>query len=438
MVKQTAIRWAAISGILTLWAGNAWGVGSSGYENATLSTRSLSRANAVVADPRDPSTVAFNPAGLTELEGTQIYVGSNLLWTDYDYKGESGRPDSDASRTLIPVPFAYASIKPKDSPFAVGVGSNSPFGLITKYNSIGNFQRIAYYNELKAAQYGVSAAYEINDKVSIGAGWSLYDVSLKQVGKFNTDAILGALGFGTGPDADFEYDVDGQGQGWNAGVFWKVTDNDNLGLFYRSQARIHFKGSMSTHNLVGLMQNVFGVAGSTSLVTSVDSDWTFPHNVTIGWSHTFSEKLEMELDLGWTGWSAYDSVKTLFGTQKSNGVLNGFSDLSKDYRDTISVHVGGTYTLDEDWKINGGYYFQQMAANKANYSNEIPDGDRHGFTLGFEHKLGDRWTFDMNYLIAISAPVDVTNTVGDSNGTDIDGEYSGLVQDVTMGLRTTL
>ncbi len=438
MAKQMAIKWAALLGILTLWAGNAWGVGSSGYENATLSTRSLSRANAVVADPEDPSTIAFNPAGLTALEGTQVYVGSNFLWTDYDYEGTEGRLDSDASRTVIPVPFGYASYKPKGGKFAVGVGSNSPFGLITKYSSTGNFQNIAYYNELKTSHYAVSMAYELTPQVSIGGGWSLYDVTLKQVGKFNSNFILAtAVPGATAPDADFEYDVAGQGQGWNAGLLWKVTERDNLGFFYRSEARIHLKGSMNVHNLTGFMPTVFGVAGS-SLITSVDTDWTFPSNLTIGWSHTFSDRLEMELDLGWTGWSAFDSIKTLFGTQRSNAVLNGFSDLSKDYADVISVHLGGTYMINDQWKLNSGYYYQQMAANKANYSNEIPDGDRHGFTLGFEHKLNDKWTLDMNYLVALSAPVEVDNTVGHTNGTDIDGTYSGLVQSVTTGLRTSL
>lgn len=440
MLKRMTIKGAALLGLLTFWGGSAWGTGSSGYENATLSTRTLSRANAVVANAKDPSTVAFNPAGLTELEGTQVYLGSNVLWTDYDYEGMEGRPDSDASRTAIPVPFGYASIKPKGGKFAIGVGSNSPFGLITKYSSTGNFQNIAYYNELKTSHYAVSAAYELTPEVSIGAGWSLYDVTLKQVGKFNSNFILANAGLGafTAPDADFEYDVAGQGQGWNAGLIWKASERDTIGFFYRSEARIHLKGSMNTHNLTGFMPTVFGVAGNSSHITSVDTDWTFPHNVTVGWSRVFSDRLEMEIDLGWTGWSAFDSARTLFGTQRSNGVLNGFSDISKDYRDTFSFHLGGSYLINDQWTLNSGYYYQQMAANKANYSNEIPDGDRHGFTLGFEHKLNDKWTIDMNYLVALSAPVKIDNTVGHSNGTDIDGTYSGLVQSVTTGLRTSL
>lgn len=432
MGKLNAIRWAAVLGLITLWAGEAWGVGSSGYENATLSTRTLSRANAAVADPEEPSTIAFNPAGLTELEGTQVYAGSNFLWTDYDYEGREGRADSDASRTLIPVPFGYASYKPSGSKVAFGVGSNSPFGLITKYSSAGNFRHIAYYNELKTSHYAVSMAYEITPEVSIGGGWSLYDANLKQVGKFNSAALTGVGGT---PDASYEYDVAGQGQGWNLGLLWQASEQDRIGLFYRSEARIHMKGSMNTHELSGAIDAfVFGTGSSN--ITSVDTDWTFPHNLTLGWSHTFSDKLEMELDLGWTGWSAFDSVRTVFGT--SNAVLAGFSDLSKDYNDTISVHLGGTYQINSEWALNSGYYYQQMAANEANYSNEIPDGDRHGFTLGFEHKLNDRWTIDMNYLVAISAPVDVDNTVGHTNGTDIDGIYSGVVQSVTTGLRTSL
>ncbi|MBF0254831.1 MAG: hypothetical protein HQL11_06900 [Candidatus Omnitrophica bacterium] len=55
--------------------GAVWAVGSSGFENATLSTRSLARGNAVVADPEDASTLAFNPAGLVKLDRSQVYIG---------------------------------------------------------------------------------------------------------------------------------------------------------------------------------------------------------------------------------------------------------------------------------------------------------------------------------------------------------------------------
>lgn len=424
MAKHIAIKWAAISGLLILWSSTAWGVGSSGFENATLSTRTLSRANAAVADPEEPSTIAFNPAGLTELEGVQVYVGSNFLWTDYKYEGIEGRRDSDASRMVIPVPFAYASYKPAGSKFGFGVGSNSPFGLITKYSDTGNFRYIAHYNELTTSHYAASVAYELTPEVSIGAGWSLYQVGMTQAGKFNSAFFAGA---GT-PDSEYEYDVQGEGYGWNLGLLWQVSELDRIGLFYRSEARTHLKGYISIDN--------FFLTGGTNYVTSTDTDVTLPHNVTIGWSHTFNDKLEMELDLGWTGWSSYDTVRTLFGT--SNAILAGFSPITRDYRDTINVHLGGTYKINESWNLNSGYYYQQMAAVEGNYSNEIPDGDRHGFTLGFEHKLNDKWTLDMNYLVALSASVKVDNVVGHTNGTDIDGTYSGVVQSVTTGLRTTL
>ena len=87
MITRSLLVIALIVVCAIAFASKAHAVGSAGFENAALSTRSLAKGNAVVADPKDPSTVAFNPAGLTKLEGNQVYTGTSIIHNCYGLPG---------------------------------------------------------------------------------------------------------------------------------------------------------------------------------------------------------------------------------------------------------------------------------------------------------------------------------------------------------------
>lgn len=423
MKSSSLIHRVVIAAIaLCMAATQAHAVGSSGFENASLSTRSLSRGNASVADAEKSDTVAFNPAGLTRLDQNEVYTGISLITSATHFDGTEGRSEEDSSETIIPVPYFYTAIKTPVPNLTLGTGANAPFGLITKYSSTGNFNHIAYYNDLKTKAYHLSAGYKVTDQLSIGGGWTLMDLDLKQVGKFNSAFLTG-----TAQDAPFEYQVEGQGYGWNVGILYAVTDRDDLAVFYRHEVRTHLKGTMSTHDLTGVMAAVFG---GPSNVTSADTDVTLPGNVTVGWNHEFSDKWEVELDLGATFWSSNDTFDSVFGT--SNAILAGFEHLGRDYRDALSVNVGTTYKINDTWSVGAGYFYYEMAANRSNYTNENPDGDRHGIDIGFEFKHGN-WTIDAMYMPIWSLEEEIENMSGATNGADIDGTYSGFIQIVAMG-----
>jgi long-chain fatty acid transport protein len=402
----------------------AYAVGSSGFENASFSTRSLARGNASVADASDPSTIAFNPAGLTRLEGMQSYAGSSFIHVKSNYEATEGRSDENSSETVVPVPYFYATYETPIEDFYFGIGMNSPFGLISRWPSDGAFKYIAHFSEIKTAAYHMSFAYRISPNLSVGAGWTHMNLELQQNGKFNSAALTGDA-----QDAPFEIDEGGGGNGWNLGLLWDITEQDTLGMFFRSEVRTHLKGTMNTDNLTGVIAGAFG--GATSTVSAV-SDVTLPANITIGLKHQFDEKFDMEFDLGWTGWSSNDSFNTTFGT--SNAVLVGFENIDRDYEDVFSFHIGASYDLNPIWTVNGGYYFYQRAANEATYTNENADGHRNGFSAGLEYNKSN-WSIDFMYEMVFIGDETIENTKGVTNGTDIDGNYSGFIQLTTTGLR---
>ncbi|MFT5207805.1 MAG: long-chain fatty acid transport protein [Candidatus Omnitrophota bacterium] len=407
-------------------ASPAYAVGSAGIETNIYSTRTAARANAAVADPREASTIAFNPAGMTEVTPREVVFGSTFIATDFDYDGRAeGRGQESASRNIAPIPHFYMTTDTPIEDLYLGIGANAPFGLVARYSSVGAFQYIAHFNEVKSMAYTVSAAYKVNDAFSIGAGWTYMDLSLYQTGKFNRTLVAG-----TPDDAPFEYNVSGPGQGWNAGFLWKLTDKGTVGAYYRSEIRNHMQGEMSTHNLTGNLATVFGTGGGN--VTSADTDISSPSNATIGYKYQLNEKTDLEFDIGWTGWSSNDTLETDFGT--SNAVLVGFEEIHRDWHDTWSFHLGGSHVLNEDMTLSAGYFYMQRAVGNGTYTNEAPDGNRNGFNIGFAKKWNN-WVIDFGYSAVIIGEIRVENIKGNTNNTDIDGTYKGFAQAITTGVR---
>lgn len=416
--------------LVQMWtAPFTYAVGSGGFEVAINGARALSKSNAVTADPEDPSTIAFNPAGLTELGGNQVTMGVGGVLPFYEYDGINGT-NEDSSVTLSPVPSFFTSFSTPIESLKVGSGVNSPFGLQTKYDSDGSFKYSTYFNELITIDYHLSAALKIAPWLSIGGGWEYVEADLKQVGKLNSNFITSTVIPGTTglADAPFELDVDGHGYGYNLGALFQLSDTQRLGIFYHSQIRLKLTGEISVDTLQGLV--LPAIFGGSSFNTGADTDITLPSSVTVGYNIQLNEKWGWSLDFAWTDWSTFDQVDVLLGT--TNVVLNGLEPVNEDFNDTVSVYTAASYKFNDTWTGSFGYFFLEMAANEDNYSNVIPDGDRHAVTLGIQFNQ-KKYSIDAAYLLEFIDEVSIENNVGLTNGTSIDGNYSGLVHVFTLG-----
>jgi long-chain fatty acid transport protein len=155
-----------------------------GFYLQEQSPKSTGRANAGEAAAADgPETILFNPAGMTELEGTWVAAGVHLL----DVKaaqadagsrrsvpgggvipvggGDGGNPFNNP----VPVPNGYASIQIDDRLWA-GLAINAPFGLVVEYddNFFGRYDSLR--SELFTLNVQPSVAYKFSDSLSVGVG----------------------------------------------------------------------------------------------------------------------------------------------------------------------------------------------------------------------------------------------------------------------------
>lgn len=414
---------------LFLFAATGFTAGSSGIEVGLDSARALGKGNAVVADPQDASTLVYNPAGLAKLEGNQIAMGNTVLVPLIHYKSTNGSSEDEAINPAD-IPSFFASLNTPIDHLKVGGGLNAPFGLVTRYSSTENFKYTGFSNQIKGLYYTLGGAYEATPWLSIGGGGAFVDARVKQNSKLNATFINNANGLpGSFGDTNTELDVDGSGYGWNLGVLLTPCDQYAVGFYYRSSVHVPLRGEYNADNIQGaVMQSIFG---GSSFKTSADTDITFPDSAVIGLMYKASDKLNLEVDLGWTGWGDFDHFDIAYGT--SNAVLSGGNPSEHKFQDTFSVNVGADYKLTPNWDIMAGYAFYQQAALENDYSNVFPDGNRHNITVGFQYHI-KQLSIAVAYAGQFVDGPSIHNNVGNINGVSINGDYSGFYHVVVTSL----
>ena len=430
MIKDRKIT-AALFGFLFIFVlqSMALAAGSAGIEVGLDSARALGKGNAVVADPEDASTLVYNPAGLSTLDGNQIVMGNTILVPITDYTNRSGVSEDGAS-LMADIPSFFMSLATPIENFKVGGGVNAPFGLKDQYSSTGAFKYTGFSSAITGMYYTLDGSYKLAPWLSVGAGGSYVDAHVRQNSKLNSNFISISNGGPAGiADANTEVDVKGHGAGWNLGVLVTPNEKWDVGFFYRSQVQAPLRGEYNADNLQGaVMTSIFG---GGSFHTSADTDITFPDSAVLGVNYKATDKLNVEVDFGWTGWGKFDRFDFTYGSP--NTILNVGDPSSHKFRNTLSVNVGTSYALNSNWGVMAGYAFYERAALENDYSSVFQDGDRHSVATGLQYHR-DNFSISLAYASQFVADIHVDNDVGSLNNVSIDGTYSEFYHIVTTSI----
>lgn len=424
MKRQHVASLAVVLSFL-LSAAPLYAVGSSGFENASYSAKTLSQANAVVARPQDPSTISFNPAGLIELPGIQVSAGLQELDFRTFHRNQVTGDHNQNERRLLPIPSFYLTANPGellDNRFAMGVGVNAPFGLSSTYPSIGIGRYTGYKNYMKMAATTIAGAFRVTDGLSVGAGATNYYVyKYGQILNYPNANILGAPGT---PDGKAVIETDGFGWGWNFGILAKPREKHRLGFSFRSHADVDVHGHVRIDDLVlGLAQ---GYDTAPHFQSGAHSQLHLPQAFTWGYAYVPSEKWAVELDVALTGWSIFKEQDYDF--DRNNATLRGLGTIPRDYDDTWSFNLGGHRRIRKNWDFQYGFFFYQAAAPKKHVDNFLPDANRYGWTLGTSYQWTERLSIDFNYTFILFGSRHISNPqIPAKGGENIDGRYTSII-----------
>lgn len=326
----------------------------------------------------DASTIYFNPAGMTKLDGAQINAGVHVLIPNADltdtgttvpFGAAVGTEDGGNPYDPSPVPnlFAVAPIDLQGHQLWAGIGVTAPFGLGSDYGDdwFGRFDSTE--TELMTINIQPSLAYQATDWLSIGGGVDIQyaDAELKSVANPGTGEGISTL------------EGDDWSLGYNLGVLIEPTDKTDIGIHYRSAI---------DHELDGKISFVNGTASDFEI--GGGADLNLPNLATFGVGHDITPSTRLMAQATWFGWSTFERIRAVDdnGTERQN--------IEQDYQDTWAFAIGIEHDLNEDWTVRAGYQFDETPTTDEFRTSRTPDGDRNWFSGGATYKLSDKIDLD--------------------------------------------
>lgn len=415
---------------------------ASGYHFGTQSVSAQSTANSAAAEAADASTIFYNSAGLTKLDGTNFSINANFVAPNIEYKNAKGYyPDqtpiagSDSgkiTKDLVVAPHIYASHQLTND-FTIGLGVYVPFGSETEYQH----DSVMRYNINKMGLTSIAInptfGYKINDNHSVGLG---------VIGQFSSAELrqyanLGKLAkLPNGVDSYAKIEGEDWGFGYNLSYLWDTSETIRLGANYRSKIEHTLSGTAewitanpayANPQLLGAIRGAGYVANEKASVKIVT-----PESLSLHGMVKLNDKWNAFGDVTWTRHSRFNRLAINYETPKvvanvSNPAAGPVAQSTKTtiqpkWRDTFKVGLGASYQYSDPLQLRFGVAFDQAPVKDPDYRlSTLPDDSRIWFSLGAKYDFNNHSSLNVgySYIHIRNASANVNGWCGSLNPTAV-------------------
>lgn len=343
---------------------------------------------------QNASTVYFNPAGMTKLEGSDLLIGAQacLMSSHFCPYKENNAKGSNGGQIggFIPGGGFYYAHKFNDK-FSAGLSINGPAGAMLDYDDDWKGRYIIKEGTLFIFDIDPAASFQLTDWLSIGAGIDIYYAFFKQkTAIFNPERS----------DGNITFKFDDWKAGVNLGLLIEPLSKTRIGLTYRSEASFCLRGDVTPCGLDHLWKKLIwkNPCGNMNLI--------LPNTVNAALYQEASENLTLLFDVGWEQWSTFK--KTIIATGTGNTI-----EIERNWKDTWHVGAGFHYNVSKKllWKAGGAYDSNPIC--KKYRSPDIPLDRQWRLATGFDYKLSSHSKLSLNYefLDLGPAPIDLERTL---------------------------
>ena len=400
--------------------------GAAGFQLREQSSEGLGNAFAgSTAKAYNLSTIYYNPAGMTRLEGDQSagsvtwiapvakFDGTNTVGSTRVSGNQGGDAIKDAA---VGAAYAMWDYRP-DLKF--GVAITAPFGLRSEYEDgwVGRYHAVE--SSITNINVTPSVAYRLTDKLSIGGGVQVSYVKARLSNDINMAAIIGA------GQVDGRATIEGDdiGFGGDLGFLYEFTPQTRVGLNYRSQIKHELSGdanfTATTFQKAALGVNVRNTGASANLTT--------PDTVSLGVYHEISPQWAVMSDVQWTKWSNFKELRVSYDSGRADTVVD------ESWSDTWFFSLGATYTMDEKSKFHFGVAYDQSAVDDQHRTARIPDSDRYWLSLGYSYDFSPNLQTNIGYTYILGAGADINESSFQGSG-NLVGSYDAHVNIVSASV----
>jgi long-chain fatty acid transport protein len=400
----------------------------------------------------DASTVYFNPAGLTNLSGSQLVAAGHIVApsAQFNNKGSYVNPnltdgmpiagslpgkDDDGGTTAL-VPNLYYATQINDQWFA-GLGINAPFGLEVSYDDswVGRYH--ATTSKLQTININPSIAFKANERFSVGAGISAQyiratlssavDFGSVCLGIIDSNPMFGpgtCAGAGVMPlQADGQAKLKGSDWSWgfNLGAMFNISEATRVGLSYRSNIDHGVEGQ-ATYRVPDNFQAILDMGVPVFSNTGASATVDVPESVSLSLFHQINDRFAILADATWTKWDRFEELKFEYDNPHQPPAVQ-----PQNWENSMRYSLGMTYTHNEQLLFRVGTAYDETPIPSAEYRTpRIPGNDRTWLSFGVGYKFSKKLGMDLAYAHLFVDDSDI-NALDHSTGHQLVGTYEGAV-----------
>lgn len=369
------------------------------------------------------STIYYNPAGLSKLDGFQFSGGTTFIRPNSSFRGPLpySTKEYEMKDQTFTVPNAFASYQIKKG-LTAGIGVYAPFGLGTHWPEDWVGRSEAVKSEISTLFLNPAIGYTLPDfgigTIRIGAGLQMAVYGDVTLSRAVTDFV---------PEGDFrlEGSLDEPAYGYNAGILYAPSDFITFGFTYRSEVQTTFSGNAE---FINLPESGFpsGVKGNTTL--DLPSSWVAAVNIQP------ADNLTFEVDFVRWGWSSYDDLTINF-----DQIIPAFGDNSlnrpRDYEDVWQLRGGVEYKhfLVPELTVRGGLAYDNTPVPDHTYDPTLPGADRILYSIGATYHVTNQLSVDLSYI-----HIRFEQRKNTSSMTGLDGVYNSTAYLPGVGISLKL
>jgi len=413
-------------------------------------------SNAFAAQADDPSTLHYNPAGMTQLQGLQLMAGAMISGGTTDFTSPTGATatgDRNGSAAWPPPAHTYITANLKDlgltalGDLSAGIGLTVPFGSLTRWPNDGPFRTATTFGTLPLLDIKPTLAYKAMENLSLGLGADIYTFSgLVGEGHIEKQSVWpGGLGIPAG--SKVELSGKDTAAGFNASLLYTALRNEggkplaNIGIVYRSQATLHLSGALLANGAT--VSDARATLVLPQVITGAIAIWPVRTN---------EREWKLEMDIDYVGWK---SVRNLDLTLANGATIAQ----PQNWRSTYAVMLGTEYkwlALESlpNWVValRAGYTNQQNHMPDVTYDPGIPSSDLHvvggglgllckeqGFFLGLmrcgELGVGSLKPQAIGVDLSLQAGIYEDRTVSGNRNRTVDGTYDTTLYNGSVSIR---
>lgn len=389
-----------------------------GYYSGFNGARPGGRAGAFTARADDLSAVIFNPAGLAHLDSNLVQVSNRFSYNASEFtrkptldwaNPDGGVPpyvefatvrNQEPWQLLDPLIGVASNLGLRDFTFALAAFAPAGVGRVA-FPIEGGQRYMMVRREAIILNYSASAAWKYRDILGIGASLQWIHVP-----RLWYSLVIDANQFpGHANPVKSELDMFASTKGSDPFTF-----NAVLGAWYRPAPWLEIglsgqviPSQIETDSELGIDPVQPEVVGEVRLrrdgEAANDVHVTLPLPITVRAGVRYRqlqerrELFDVELDVSYESWSRVDRF-----TLDSNGIqasllgqfLNvGRIEIEKQWRDTVSVNLGGDFSaVPELLTARGGLFYETAVASPAYANVDFVSGKQLGGTLGASLHIG--------------------------------------------------